>query len=183
MSVRRRLVLASAVTLFGICCVVGLWGVRVMLAPFLDEPARADAVAVFAGGPQDVRLSAGLELVERGVADTIVISVGNRVWAEGSELERLCEEQDIEAEVICLAPEPDNTIGEAMMFGRLGNDRGWSDLVVVTSRSHIHRAATWTARCFDGDVAAVASNSGGADYLIEWLANMHALVVRDCPDE
>ena len=147
-----------------------------------DSPGRADAVVVLAGG-RKLRLEKGLELMRRNVADTLVISDGE---AEGwPEANRLCNGGARAFRVVCFTPDPYSTQGEAQAVARLGRERGWTSVAVVTSRFHVYRARMLFERCFGGDVAVVA-----ARYQLRYLASAlfwetgklsYALTVdRDC---
>jgi uncharacterized SAM-binding protein YcdF (DUF218 family) len=109
----------------------------------------ADAVVVLAGG-RGPRLTRGLALVRRGVAPVLVVSDGwAATWPEGN---RLCAGRRAPASVVCFYPRPSDTRGEAEAFSRLAQERGWTSVVVVSSRYHIARARILFERCFGGAV-------------------------------
>ena len=119
-----------------------------------DEPARADAVVVLAGG-RKLRLEKGLELMRRDLAETLVISDGEaRGWPEAN---RLCADGGDGFRVVCFKPDPYSTQGEAQGVARIARERGWRSVTVVTSRFHIHRARMLFERCVPGDVNVVAA--------------------------
>lgn len=136
--------------------------------PREDEPRSADAVVVLSG-VRDARLAKGLELMQAGVARTLVISDGEaRGWAEAN---RLCA-GGAAFRVVCFRPRPYSTHGEAAEVARLARARGWRSLVVVTSRYHVTRSRLLFRRCLDGPVGGVsAKTSPGAMALnvpFEW---------------
>jgi uncharacterized SAM-binding protein YcdF (DUF218 family) len=138
---------------------------------------RADAVIVLAGDKR--RLPAAQALVERGVAPVLVISDGldSKWWAAN----RLCRWGE---NVLCPRPDPYSTRGEARLIGRLASERGWDEIVVVTSRFHLYRARLLVERCYHGRLGVV-----GSDYSkwrlplqlsLEWLKLARAEVARRC---
>lgn len=129
----------------------GVLGGRLFLWPYTPAPNPANAVVVLSGDYGD-RLRKGLMLVGAGVAPTLVLA-GE---PDSDAADRLCTESR-PFEVICLRPEPDSTRAEARATAQLAADRGWSGVVVVTSRSHVTRAGLLFRRCVAGTVTMVAS--------------------------
>ena len=170
---RRRVAAGAAVLLAALAVFTARW----ILWPATDEPGRADAVVVLAGGLGE-RLPAGRALVERGVAPVLVVSHGSRG----------CGTRRDGYEIVCFTPDPDRTQGEARAAARLARERGWETLVVVTSTYHAARAKKLFERCVDGDVRGVGVDpptTGGvptpSNVLREWVAWGHALVAeRGC---
>jgi uncharacterized SAM-binding protein YcdF (DUF218 family) len=119
-----------------------------------DSPSHADAVVVLAGG-KGPRLAEGLRLMRRGVAHVLVISDGwDPAWPEAN---RLCAGRPEPFRVICFRPTPYDTRGEARGFTRLASARGWSSVIVVSSRYHVVRAKILFERCYHGRVQAVGT--------------------------
>ena len=124
-------------------------------------PRRADAVVVLAGDA-DHRIPAGLRLVRRGVARTLVLSREPHDWPLGR---RLCADGGAGVpRVVCVTAHPYSTQGEAVTVSRLARARGWRSLVVVTSGYHVTRARLLFERCFAGELAVA-----GAGYDRRWL--------------
>lgn len=141
---------------------------------------EADAVAVHAAN--DARLSAALALVEQGVAPVLVVSdAGDTYGRSDAEFAALCERRE-PYEVICARPDPSTTIGEARMFGRLADERGWARLAVVTDRWHLARAGIAVGQCTDATVLPVAARPQArpsASHLPqEWLAAVATRTMR-----
>jgi uncharacterized SAM-binding protein YcdF (DUF218 family) len=122
--------------------------------PRADSPTRADAVVVLAGGRTE-RLGTALELVERDVSRTLVISDGrDPEWPAAN---RLCDGAKPRLTVVCFRPEPYSTWGEAEDVAVLARRWGWESLAVVTSTSHVFRARMLFERCVDGRVEVAAA--------------------------
>ncbi len=163
--------------------VVAGWSVRSFVFPAQDHPESADAVVVFAGDLPGERIDRAVQLMETGVAQTLVISEGSRGWGHGTAVEQLCDRGSDEFKVICIVPNPDDTIGEAVIFSQVAASNEWDHVIVVTSDAHLTRAALWMARCFRGEVSQVGADSKASSrYGHEWLGTVHAkLFNRSCP--
>jgi uncharacterized SAM-binding protein YcdF (DUF218 family) len=148
---------------------------RLFVWPDTDAVDHADAVVVLAGGDGE-RLDKGLELVRRGVAPTLVLSFGPP---------RLCDGGG-SVDVVCFAPSPETTRGEAEEIGRLARAHGWSRLVVVTSTPHVTRARLLVGRCYDGTLAVTGAtpHTGVPGWIgqiaHEWGGLADAVVDADC---
>jgi uncharacterized SAM-binding protein YcdF (DUF218 family) len=170
---RRRVALAAGALVVALAALTA----RFVLWPATDEPGRADAVVVLAGGLGE-RFPAARALVEDGVAPVLVVSHGRSG----------CGERRDGYETLCFTPDPDRTQGEARATARLARERGWETIVVVTSTYHAARARKLFERCLDGEVRAVGVDPptrGGLptprNVLREWVAWPHALVAeRGC---
>jgi len=154
MATRRRLrpfllVLAGLALGWAIAAaVIFVWPPRI-------SAGRADAAVVLAGG-RGPRLAEGLALVRKGVAPVLVISDGwSPTWPEAN---RLCAGRSAPVPVVCFHPDPYSTRGEAEGFARLAARRGWTSVVVVSSRYHLVRARMLFERCYDGTVSTASSN-------------------------
>jgi uncharacterized SAM-binding protein YcdF (DUF218 family) len=174
-----------AVAVFVVTIVVAMawrWTVGPATTP-VDAVEPADAVVLFVGGRGE-RLTTARELLERGVADVLVIPNGyGPDWPEADEICRAATD----LEIICPVPEPNNTRGEAHAIATLAAERGWDRLVVVTSTYHVARARLMLERCFDGEVVAVGADPdlSFGDWLSrvnhEWFGHLHARTIsRRC---
>jgi uncharacterized SAM-binding protein YcdF (DUF218 family) len=148
---------------------------RLFVWPSTDHVEPADAVVVLAGGDGE-RLDRGLELMREGVAPTLVLSFGP---------DKLCTiEQPYP--VVCFTPSPENTRGEAEAIGRIAAEHGWTNLLLVTSTSHVTRARLLIERCFSGRLQMTAAtpqtSAPGWAFAIahEWGGLAEAMVDRDC---
>jgi uncharacterized SAM-binding protein YcdF (DUF218 family) len=154
---------------------------RLLVWPKTDAPSRAGAVVVLAGG-QGERLTKALQLVQAGTAPTLVIANGDDPrWPEAN---RLCHGA-ASFEVVCFRPDPDNTRGEARAIASLGESRGWSSLVVVTTTYHVTRARLLIGRCYTGRTSFVAASPSAGPFRMflnvtrEW-AGLATSLADDC---
>jgi uncharacterized SAM-binding protein YcdF (DUF218 family) len=163
---------------------VAVWLVACALLfvfPDDDEPRRTDAIVVLAGGKKQ-RLEKALELADRGVSRTLVLSDGRDPgWPEAN---RLCSGSRPRLEVVCFRPEPYSTRGEAEQVAVLARRQGWKRVAVVTSTSHVYRARLLFERC-DVPVEVVAAGHRwpylAHALVFESLKLAHALVLeREC---
>lgn len=144
------------------------------------ELASADAVVVLSG--DGARVPAAVRRMDERVAPTLVFA-GQPDTEEGV---ALCRDPQ-PFEVVCLRPSPDNTRNEARATGELARRRGWSRMLVVTSRFHVARSRLLFNRCFDGTVEAVGIYPPHGRQFVrrlivhEWLGLARAtLVARSC---
>jgi uncharacterized SAM-binding protein YcdF (DUF218 family) len=169
---RRRLLWLLLALVLAAAVVVGLT-FPLFVSPPTDEPGRADAVVVFAGGDGE-RQEEGVRLVREGVAPVLVISDGGEPDAPRA---RLCRERPAGLRLYCFTPDPATTRGEARRFAELAEREGWRSLVLVTSTYHVLRAGLLLERCYDGRVRRVGtplrndhSWETGKQLAGEWLA-------------
>jgi len=180
----HRRVLRPPLVLLVIGAVVVVLTYRLFVFPATDQPGRADAVVVFAGGDGERQLE-GLRLVHQGVAPVLVISDGGQ---PGSSKVRVCRERPTGLRLYCLSPDPATTRAEAREFAALAERQGWRSLVLVTSTYHLRRASLLLGRCYHGQVRRVAtplyndySWETGEQLGTEWLALVAALTLqRSC---
>jgi uncharacterized SAM-binding protein YcdF (DUF218 family) len=180
---RRRLLWLLGVLVVAAAVLVGLT-FPLFVSPPTDEPGRADAVVVFAGGDGE-RQEEGVGLVREGVAPALVISDGG---LPGSRKAQVCREPPAGVRLYCLSPDPATTRGEARMFAELAEREGWESLVLVTSTYHVRRAGLLLGRCHGGPVRRVATPlfndyrwETGRQLAGEWLALGAALTLqRSC---
>lgn len=129
--------------------VVAVWLVActlVLAFPRSDQPGGTDVTYVLAsdGGHAALRDRAELQAGELVVSQPV--SVADLPVYE------VCEEPG----VTCLAPDPETTQGEAIVFTRLAEQQGWESVTVVSQTSHLPRIRILVDRCYSGTVRAVA---------------------------
>jgi uncharacterized SAM-binding protein YcdF (DUF218 family) len=168
-----------------VALVVGILLVAVSTLPFLrartDAPARADAVVLLSGDHGERRPLA-VEMLNKGVADTLILVGTTDGAVEGD----LCSNPQ-PFEVICIRLDPDSTRAEARAVGKLAEQRGWRDIVVVTSTYHATRAQMIFRRCIDGSVTTIGARPPfgrgevARQVIREWLGTVKALTLeRGC---
>jgi uncharacterized SAM-binding protein YcdF (DUF218 family) len=127
------------------------------LVPHGDEPPRrADAIVALAGNEE--RLPVALALQRRGVAPLVAISYSDEL--EDERRAAACAgPEPTPPSLLCFRSEPFSTQGEARAVARLARNRGWDELVVVTSGYHVFRARLLLERCLDMELAVVGSDA------------------------
>ena len=178
---RRRVLRLAAVLVVVVAVALVTLTYPLFVFPSTDEPGRADAVVVFAGGDGE-RQEEGIRLVREGAAPVLVISDGGQ---PGSRKARVCRERPAGLRLVCVSPDPATTRGEARRFADLAEREGWRSLVLVTSTYHLRRASLLLGRCYDGQIRRVAtplyndySWETGQQLATEWLALGVALTLR-----
>ena len=153
------------------CLVLFVW------SPWAGSaPAHADAVVVLSGDHR--RLPPALELIKRRVAPVLAISSVQDTpkWREAR---ALCSAgRYVDARVLCFRAVPYSTRGEARAVARLARERGWSSVVVVTSRFHVTRARMLFRRCYRGRLAFVGARSTWWRLPAEWASETAKLAVQ-----
>lgn len=117
-----------------------------------------DAVIVHAGGEGE-RLDRALQIVEEGFSETLVLMRGTALEPEWPEGNALCAEGLEGVEVVCPLPDPDTTIGEARALDILADQRGWEEVIAVTSDYHLRRAMHLDRNCTELSVYAAGAES------------------------
>jgi uncharacterized SAM-binding protein YcdF (DUF218 family) len=153
----RSRVLRTVVGLVVLVVALAAAGYPVFVRPQVDPPRPADAILVLGGTASAKRYLTGLELAERGLAPTLVVS--NPYRPADPILDGLCARSQARFEVQCFVPDPRTTLGEARRLRRLADERGWRTVIVVTSTSHISRARYIIGKCFDGELVMVDAPS------------------------
>lgn len=146
-----------------------IWGLEEQAAALSPRQLpRADAVVVLGGGLRPAlpprqgvevaeggdRLLRGVQLVRQGLAPLLVTS-GSRVSFTGSDpappeavwARDLAQELGLPAQQILINPGSRTTAEEARDIGNLGQQRGWRQVLLVTSAFHMPRSlATFERR-------------------------------------
>lgn len=142
---RQRLLLSLSMGLLVLLLFLnGASGTILFARATADPLKRADAIVVL-GGEHDGREAYGVKLAEQGYAPTVVLS--NPYPIRDKVMQTVCAPRD-DIEVICRAPVPSTTRGEAMMTRRLADERGWRSVIVVSWRYHLPRARKIFEECF-----------------------------------
>jgi uncharacterized SAM-binding protein YcdF (DUF218 family) len=150
--------------------VVAAMGVGYALANYsrVDAVGPADAVVVL-GGQHDGREEYGIALARQVGAHTVLIS--NPYASSDPVMRRLCRGRGGGIEIICRAPDPDTTRGEAMMARELATARHWKRIIVVSWRYHLPRTRIVFRQCYSGDPGAVIMRPAPRNYPV-WPDDM-----------
>lgn len=162
----------------GLCALA--YGYWVASAPSVAEPT-GDAIVTHAG--ESSRLLRALELADSGAAPVLVIMLGETV--HHGYARDLCGQIE-PYEVLCPNPTPVTTRGEAEALAELVSERGWRQVIVVTSDYHLRRAAYLDHRCAGIETVTVGvayAERTAVDYLSSVVREMAAFapaVLRRC---
>ena len=104
--------------------------------PRTDAPRKSDAIVVLGGA--DPRLTKGLKLAMQGYAPTLLIS---------APYPSACQFRIPGVSVICFAPSPETTQGEARSVAKFAVERHWSQIIVVSGTAQALRARLRFDRC------------------------------------
>lgn len=116
---------------------------------------NADAV-VMLGGASKERLPEALKVRDELNAPFLVLS--NTDTPGNSTADQYCDAHSLDPSVICFMPEPMDTRGEADAVGLLASERGWTSVVVVTSKYHVARSERLMNQCTPSKVQMVATD-------------------------
>lgn len=159
---RLRTVLSLVVALVVFVAAYASVGYQLFYREHSDALRKVDAIVVL-GGEHDGREDYGLQLAREGYAKTVLISnpymtnsglkrfVGEKAESQAL-MQRVCSSGTADIEVICFAPDPSTTRGEAMFAQRMAKQRNWHSVIVISWRYHLVRARYIFGQCFDGDV-------------------------------
>ncbi len=144
-------VVVLALVVLAVVATAGVAGFILFTRPQADRLSHADAIVVL-GGEWDGRVAYGLDLARRGYADTVLLSDGYAGLGHDGDFARACAEPIPGVRVICFAPQPYTTRGEAMYTAKLAAEHQWRTVIVVSWNYHMVRARYIFRRCFDGDL-------------------------------
>jgi hypothetical protein len=177
----RRFAAAALAVVVVLCCAATA---RLFVFPARGMPARVDAI-VMLGGRGD-RYGEALKLAYQHRAPNLVVSLGSSFGqGQPGDLGPGCAPPIPRVRVICFAPVPATTQGEAEYVGRLAAQRHWRSIVLVTITPQDSRARLRFERCYSGGVYVMTGSlhAYGWPYEIayEWAATIKALVFqRNC---
>jgi uncharacterized SAM-binding protein YcdF (DUF218 family) len=147
---RGRLTLAALVLVAGLLA----WGVVArLLAPVSNTALTRFDVIIVLGSPADsdgnptpmqlARVTEGVHEYERGVAPRLILTGGaaHNQFVEARVMARSAHAQGIPETAIFIEPEARDTIQNACYAVRIMKAHGWRSAEVVSSVSHLPRAA------------------------------------------
>lgn len=184
----RRAVGAAAITVGALVVAFILVGLPLYVFPTVDAvPAQADVVYVI-GPPTPARIALARELIETGAADEMLISMPGDALAEGTPSRGRFSACNLPGgDVLCRAPDPATTQGEARLLAETAQEQGWDSAIVITMTPHVSRARMIIDRCFDGELTmrAVSDQPSGLgswvhQYLYQSAAFVKALAAPGC---
>jgi hypothetical protein len=163
------------VVLAGLC----IASARLLIFPARGMPARVDAIIMLAG--RGDRYHEALKLAYQHRAPYLAISLGSSSAVEDSD----CAPPIPRVKLICFAPRPATTQGEAEYVGALAAKYRWHSVVLVTITPQDSRARLRFERCFGGRIYVMTGSmhAYGWPYEIayEWTATIKALMIqRSC---
>jgi len=126
------------------------------------EAESVDAIYVL-GIATEERIEKGIELIEHGVSDQLVVTV-----TEGNRLDQFCAD-DHPFTVHCVSPDPVRTRGEARQWADLTQKNHWESVMLVTLRSHATRAKWSFERCHPGGRVVVADDEASSTQTLQWM--------------
>jgi uncharacterized SAM-binding protein YcdF (DUF218 family) len=184
----RRVALVLTATLVVVLVANGLVGFLLFSRAQGDPLERADAIIVL-GGEHDGREAFGLKLAQDGLAKTVVLS---DPYGPGDPVMKDACRPHGDIEVICRAPIPSTTRGEAYLMRVLAKQRGWKKIIVASWRYHLPRARVVFDQCFSEDPGAVVMQAVPRSYHLsfvhweliyayQWGGLAKALWQGDCP--
>ena len=184
----RRVAVVVATTLLVALVANGIVGFLVFGRAHADPLQRADAVIVL-GGEHDGREAYGLQLVRDGWAKTVVLS---DPYGPGDPVMREACRPHADVEVICRAPIPATTRGEADLMRLLAEQRGWKKIIVASWRYHLPRARMVFGQCYSDEPGTVIMQAVPRTYQLsfvhweliyayQWGGLAKALWQGDCP--
>jgi uncharacterized SAM-binding protein YcdF (DUF218 family) len=178
-SYRRRILRFAVAALLALALVISA-GIPVYVRPQIDSLRKSDAIYVLGGSGSGYLF--GVELAKGGWAPTVVLSGGfTEPW-----LWPRCWRPSPPVNIVCIAPHPQTTLGEAHELRLLAAKYGWRRVVVVTSRPHISRARFILERCFAGELIMVESPAEisiarwAYEYVYQTAGYVKALANNDC---
>jgi hypothetical protein len=140
--------------------------------PRTNAPRKSDAIVVLGGA--DARVAKGLKLAMDGYAPTLLIS---------TPYPSACRYDVPGVSVICFAPSPETTQGEARYVAKLAAERHWHQIIVVSGTAQTLRARLRFDRCYSGTALFDPAGSGSViswihDVAYEWGALPKALILQ-----
>lgn len=118
----------------------------VLVWPPLGAPHKADAIVSLNGPSENLREDEAVSLADRGFAPLVLFSQGKSDYS-CPVLHRV--------RIVCFAPNPGRTVGEAEWVGSYARQHHLKSLLVVAGQTQALRALLLMSRCFAGNVYVV----------------------------
>ncbi|HEV7623375.1 MAG TPA: ElyC/SanA/YdcF family protein [Amnibacterium sp.] len=144
-------------------------------------PAHVD-VAFVLGPATQARLGVAERLRRTGVATDVLVSTPGSDPTNGVPALAAC---NATPHLLCAAPRPTTTRGEARLLAREAAAHHWTSAVVITMPAHISRARLLMGRCFSGTLSMASSGEGPTygwayQYLYQTAGTVKALLLPGC---
>jgi uncharacterized SAM-binding protein YcdF (DUF218 family) len=151
--VRKRSWLRWIVCGLALALLAGAVGWRPALASvgaFLvvdDGLERTDAIVVLSGDGTRRRLDTALALVQRGLADRVIVLTGTPpdFFDEAPAVRRYALHRGVSPDQVVVVGEAHSTLDDALVAAQVMRQRGWTSATVVTAPYHTRRAR-WVFR-------------------------------------
>lgn len=161
MTRRRRILVPAAMAALVLALFLnGASGTFLFARAKADPLKRADAIVVL-GGEHDGREAYGLKLAEQGYARNVLLS--NPYGPKDKVMAKACQPRS-GIQVVCKAPVPGTTRGEAVMARELAEAQGWNSIIVVSWRYHLPRARKIFNECFASPTRSVVMRDVPRNY-------------------
>jgi uncharacterized SAM-binding protein YcdF (DUF218 family) len=136
-----------------------LTGYPIYVSPTTDPlpttQTPADVVLALGGSPDSGTYARSL--VDEGLARHLVLS--NPYGRDHNPVTQMCRAapETVDPVVLCFAPAPSTTRGEAEELARLAASKGWRRVIIVAPTYHVTRARMIIRRCYRGQLVIVAT--------------------------
>lgn len=165
----RKVIVSTILASITAAVLFVLVGIPLYVFPSNDDVEGADLIYVI-GPPVSQRTALAEELVDRGVAETVLVSAPGDMWMDSP----YCET----THVICERPKPATTKGEVLLLEEYIKQHNVEKTVVITFDPHVSRTRFIFDKCFEGDVAVVGVDEylGIKDWAYQYLYQSSAFL-------
>jgi uncharacterized SAM-binding protein YcdF (DUF218 family) len=173
--VKRLIITLTVLGVVLLALVLGvLYGIGYYLSP-QDELAKSDAIVAISGGETDTRALEAIKLYEAGWAPKIIFSGAAEDTSGPSNAEamkRLAMQQGVPAENILIEEISANTAQNAAAVAVIVKQRGYKQVILVTSPYHQRRAKILFEAALEPDTEVLNhSATDGRWRRSEWWSN------------
>jgi uncharacterized SAM-binding protein YcdF (DUF218 family) len=176
----------TLVALIVIGLVIGIGGDKLYVRPDADQLRPGEHVdAILALGGRIESATYALHLAEQGVTPVVVLS-NPYPPTVNLPVHEACAAKPTRYRIICFAPDPSTTRGEARELGALAKANGWNRVAVVAPTFHLTRARMLVRRCYPGTELMLATPVDLAwtnwtyQYVRQSLGFVKAGLMRSC---
>lgn len=183
---RRRWLVPAFLVVLTLSLLIGIGGNRLYVHPTVDTlppGQRVDAVVAL-GGRLETAIYAQ-NLVKGGAAPVLVLSDPYQP-EDNLPVHQACASRPAGYRIICFAPDPSTTRGEAREIADLARVNGWTRVAVVSPTFHVTRARLLVRRCYPGTLLMLPAPMPVAfwawtyQYVRQSLGFVKAAAMRSC---